>query len=65
MERTVQLDKKLIVETLRTPNASRMGFMRTPPPIPQIAPATDAKKLTAAKIMYRYRFIPLSVKLRD
>jgi hypothetical protein len=46
MASTVQPDRKLMVETLKTPNASSVGFMITPPPIPQIAPAMDAPKLT-------------------
>ena len=33
-----------MVETLKTPNASSVGFIITPPPIPQIAPAMDALK---------------------
>ncbi|EEX20208.1 hypothetical protein BLAHAN_07239 [Blautia hansenii DSM 20583] len=44
MESTVQPDKKLMVATSITPNASRTGFMITPPPIPQIAPMMEAKK---------------------
>ncbi len=46
MESTVQPDKKLIVETLAQPNRSSTGFIITPPPIPHMAPATDAAKLT-------------------
>ena len=36
----------LIVDTLAIWNKSRVGLMITPPPIPQIAPAVDARKLT-------------------
>lgn len=46
IESTVQPDKKLIVDTLVIWNKSRVGLMITPPPIPQIAPAVDARKLT-------------------
>ena len=46
IESTVQPDKKLIVDTLAIWNKSRVGLMITPPPIPQIAPAVDARKLT-------------------
>lgn len=42
--------------TPSTPNISRTGLISTPPPIPQTAPATDAPKLTAAKITYRTIF---------
>ena len=58
MARTVQLDRKLIEATSSTPQASSMGFMRTPPPIPQIAPITEAPKLTDRKIKYVYMFLP-------
>ena len=46
IESTVQPDKKLIVDTLAIWNRSKTGLMITPPPIPQIAPAVDARKLT-------------------
>lgn len=49
MDKTVQLDKKLIVLTPNTPVASKEGLMITPPPIPHIAPITDARKLTNKK----------------
>ena len=47
MESTVSPDKKLMVDTLASPHTSRTGLMITPPPMPQMAPATDAKKLTS------------------
>lgn len=46
MDSTVHPDKKLTSETLITPVASRIVLINTPPPIPQIEPAMDAKKLT-------------------
>ena len=46
MESTVQLDKKLIVDTLAHPNKSSVGLMMIPPPMPQTAPTVDARKLT-------------------
>ncbi|MET3572957.1 hypothetical protein ABID13_004617 [Enterocloster citroniae] len=50
-------------DTLSTPNASSSGLISMPPPIPQIAPATDAAKLTAKKITYKCRlmFSPLCI----
>ena len=60
MESTVQPERKLMLATLRTPKVSRMGLISTPPPMPHMAPATEARKLTMAKITYRYRFITLS-----
>ena len=50
IERTVQPDKKLITETSIIWKASNTGLMMTPPPIPQIAPMTDAQKQIAKKI---------------
>ena len=50
IERTVQPDKKLMVATSIMPNASRTGFIITPPPIPQIAPMMEAKKQIRQKI---------------
>lgn len=46
MDKTVQPDKKLIVDAPAIWNKSKVGLMTTPPPMPQIAPAVDAKKLT-------------------
>ena len=57
MHKTVQLDRKLIVETLKTPKASKTGLMITPPPIPQIAPAMEAPKLMSQNSMYKYVFM--------
>ena len=48
MDNTVQPDKKDIVVTDSQPNKSRTGLIITPPPIPQIAPTTDAPKDTTA-----------------
>jgi hypothetical protein len=42
---TVQPDKKLIVFTSKIPKMSIRGFIIIPPPIPQIAPIIEAKKL--------------------
>ena len=47
MESTVHPDRKLMVETLASPNRSSTGLMITPPPMPQMAPATEASRLTA------------------
>ena len=52
MDRTVQPERKLMVETGNAPSASRTGLMTTPPPIPQIAPMIDEKKQTANTAMY-------------
>ena len=60
MESTVQPDKKLMLATLSTPKASRIGLISTPPPIPQIAPTTDAPKLTPRNIKYKYKLIMFS-----
>ena len=57
MVSTVHPDRKLMVATSRTPTASNAGLMMTPPPIPQIAPAMEAPKLTIRKIKYTIRFI--------
>ena len=46
---TVQPDRKLMVDTLAMFRASRAGLMMTPPPMPQMAPPTEAKKLTSNK----------------
>ena len=46
MESTVHPERKLMVATLARPSISSIGLMITPPPMPQIAPAMDAKKLT-------------------
>lgn len=48
MDKTVQPDKKLMIETSMTPNASMTGLMMTPPPMPQMAPMVDAKNAIAA-----------------
>jgi len=45
MASTVQPDKKLTVATLSRWNRSRVGLMMTPPPMPQMAPATLASRL--------------------
>ena len=45
IESTVQPDRKLMVLTSATRNKSRTGLIITPPPIPQIAPVTEDKKL--------------------
>ena len=50
MDKTVQPDKKLMADTSIRWNVSRAGFIITPPPIPQIAPATDAKKQITKKM---------------
>ena len=52
-------DKKLILLTSRTFKESSTGFIIIPPPIPQIAPITDATKLTIKKntIIFIYQDI--------
>ena len=40
-------DRKLITATLSNPNRSNVGLTRIPPPMPQMEPATEARKLTA------------------
>lgn len=52
MDKTVQPERKLMVETGNAPSASRTGLMMTPPPMPQIAPMIDEKKQTANTAMY-------------
>ena len=44
MARTVQPDRKLIVDALMMPKASRAGLMMIPPPMPQMAPTVQAEK---------------------
>ena len=44
MDKTVHPERKLMVLTSIIWKASRTGLIITPPPIPQIAPITDAKK---------------------
>ena len=44
IESTVQPERKLITDTLSTPNASSTGLIITPPPIPHIAPTIEARK---------------------
>lgn len=53
-------DKKLILLTSSTFKESSTGFIIIPPPIPQIAPITDANKLTIKKntIIFIYQDIP-------
>ena len=46
MDSTMQPDMKLMVLTEYRPKASSTGLMITPPPMPQMQPITDAKKLT-------------------
>ena len=50
MDSTVQPDKKLIAATVSSPSMSSTGLITTPPPMPQMAPATLARKLTKKKI---------------
>lgn len=50
MDSTVQPDKKLMAATVSSPSMSSTGLMTTPPPMPQMAPTTLAKKLTTKKI---------------
>jgi len=46
MLKTVQPERKLAVATGTIDKLSNTGFIITPPPIPQIAPAVLDKKLT-------------------
>ena len=46
MDSTVQPERKETDATSILPVASRIGRIRTPPPMPQIEPAADAKKHT-------------------
>ncbi len=50
MDSTVQPDKKLMAATVSSSNRSSTGLMTTPPPMPQMAPTTLARKLTKKKI---------------
>jgi hypothetical protein len=45
MDRTVQLERKLIVLMLKVWVASSTGLIIIPPPIPLIAPIVEAAKL--------------------
>ena len=47
-----EFEKKLAVLTEKIPKASATGLMITPPPMPQMQPITDEKKLISAKKMY-------------
>lgn len=49
MESTVQPERKLMVGTLARPSTSSTGLMITPPPMPQMAPTTEERKLTTRK----------------
>ncbi len=52
-----------MVETLTQPNRSKVGLMITPPPMPQMAPAVLASRLTRKKIsVILSPFHTLSVK---
>lgn len=51
MDSTVQPDKKLMADTVSSPSMSSTGLITTPPPIPQMAPATLARRLTKKKII--------------
>lgn len=42
----MQPDRKLMVDTVSKCSTSRTGLMMTPPPMPQMAPATLANRLT-------------------
>ena len=44
MAKTVQPDRKLMVEALMIPKVSRAGLMMIPPPMPQMAPTVQAQK---------------------
>ena len=44
IDSTVHPERKLMVDTPIMPKASRAGLIMTPPPIPQMAPTTEAKK---------------------
>lgn len=46
MASTVQPDRKLMPDTLKTPVASNTGLIITPPPMPQIAPTIEDPMLT-------------------
>lgn len=46
MLRTVQPERKLMVDTLAKPKRSSTGLMITPPPMPQTAPMREARELT-------------------
>ena len=52
IERTMHPDMKLAVLTEKIPKASATGLMITPPPMPQMQPITDEKKLISAKKTY-------------
>ena len=58
MDSTVQPDKKLMVATAARPSMSSTGLMMTPPPMPQMAPAMEAKKLTQ-----RYKIDSIMIKI--
>ena len=45
MAMTVQPDRKVMVETDIRPVASSTGLMMIPPPIPQIVPMMQARKV--------------------
>ena len=55
----MQPDKKLIAVTSKIPTESSTGFIITPPPIPHMAPITDAKKHTIKASKFIISFTPI------
>lgn len=60
IDKTVQDDNRLILLTSKTSRESKTGFIIIPPPIPQMAPIVEDKKLTIKKIINIFLIILFS-----